>query len=417
MLSAYLAASRLAGPVARLILARRAARGKEDRDRLDERLGRAAIPRPEGMVIWLHGASIGEAKSMLPLIDALQAQSDAAILMTTGTVSSARQIAGALPAGAVHQFVPVDTAAAVRRFLDHWQPDLAIWVESEFWPRLIEETAARDIPMAVVNARVSAKSTARWQRAPAMAGLLLSRFQMVVAQDEETRHRLSAFGVTARFGGNLKALVEPPGCDASRLTQMQETLRDRPVWLAASTHPGEEVQALSAHAQIRQSMPDALLILAPRHPERGDALVELLANTQFARRSAGQMPGDDDSVYLADTLGEMGLWYRLAPVCFVGGSLVEMGGHTPFEPVALGGAVVHGPNVDNFAPAYAALGEVGGSIAVDDSDGLADVVLRLLRTPAERADLVAAATSAHQRLKPDVQSMARDLLTLFEVET
>ncbi|MEM7056419.1 MAG: 3-deoxy-D-manno-octulosonic acid transferase [Pseudomonadota bacterium] len=415
-LSAYLMASRLAGPVAWPLLQMRKARGKEDPGRLDERLGRADRQRPEGRLIWLHGASVGEAKSMLPLIAALQMQSDAAILVTTGTVSSARQIGPALPCGASHQYVPVDTNAAVSPFLDHWRPDLAIWVESEFWPRLIEATAHRKVPMALVNARVSAKSTKRWQRAPDMASILLSRFNMILAQDDETRHRLSAFGVNARFGGNLKALVDAPSCQLDQLQAMQAATQGRPVWLAASTHPGEEELVLDAQTHVQERLPEALLILAPRHPERGDDLCRMMEERgiNHARHSTKAMPGPETEVVLADTMGEMGLWYQLAPVTFVGGSLVPMGGHTPFEPASLQTAILHGPHVDNFAPAYAAFGAAGGSRAIEGADDLGDAVVRLLSSVAEHRDMTRAATAAHDGLKPDVDGIAAELLILME---
>lgn len=415
-LSAYLFASRVAGPVAWPLLQMRKARGKEDPERLGERFGRAKLPRPEGKVIWLHGASVGEAKSMLPLIAALQRHSNASVLVTTGTKTSARQIGPVLPDKAFHQFVPVDTATAVTRFLDHWRPDLAVWVESEFWPRLIEATAARKVPMALVNARVSAKSTKRWQRAPDMAAILLSRFNVIIAQDDETRHRLGAFGVTARFGGNLKALVEQPGAAPEQLQAMQAALGNRPVWLAASTHPGEEEVLLQAQERVRARLPEALLVLAPRHPDRGEKLAAMLAEqgAAYVRHSLAQAPGSNTDVLLADTMGEMGLWYQIAPVTFVGGSLVQMGGHTPFEPASLQTAILHGPHVDNFAPAYAAFGATGGSRAVDGAEDLAGAVVRLLSSVAEHRDMTMAATRAHEDLKPDVDGMAAELLGLME---
>lgn len=415
-LSAYLFASRIAAPVAWPLLQMRKRRGKEDPDRLGERLGRAGRARPGGSLVWMHGASVGEAKSMLPLIAVLRRQTDAAVLVTTGTLTSARQIEGVLPDGAFHQFVPVDTAGAVTRFLDHWKPDLGVWVESEFWPRLIEATAERGIPMALVNARVSAKSTKRWQRAPDMAAVLLSRFKMIIAQDDETRHRLSAFGANARFGGNLKALVDTPSCDPASLQVIGDAIRGRPVWLAASTHPGEDEIVLDAHDRIRDRFPDALLILAPRHPERGADLATMMTERtiRHVRHSQAQMPEPETQVLLADTMGEMGLWYRLAPVTFVGGSLVEMGGHTPFEPASLSTAILHGPHVDNFAPAYATFGAASGSRAIDGADDLGDEVARLLSLEAERLDMTRAASQAHAGLLPDVDAMAEELLMLME---
>lgn len=414
-LSAYLLASRLAAPLAGPILRRRLARGKEDPVRYTERLGHASRSRPDGTLIWMHGASVGEAMSMLPLIDALLARSDAHVLVTTGTVTSAARLAPALPEHAFHQFVPVDTAPAVQRFLDHWSPDLAIWIESELWPRLISETANRKIPMALVNARLSERSFRRWRRAAGMARALLGGFGTILTQDQETAGRLAALGADASFSGNLKALVNVPEPDAETLVAFEAALAGRPVWLAASTHEGEEkglLQAqhhLSAHAK-------ALLILAPRHPERGDALAAMARaeGLSLARRSEGSLPGADCQVFLADTLGEMGLWYRLAPITFVGGSLVPRGGHTPFEPIACGSAVLHGRHVDNFATAYRALDTGGGAVCTDNSCVFMESVQRLLTDPIGRNRLATKATEIHQTLKPDVGRMADWLLQGME---
>jgi 3-deoxy-D-manno-octulosonic-acid transferase len=411
-LAAYLLASRLADPVALPLLRRRMARGKEEPARLAERLGRAGLARPAGRLVWLHAASVGEATSALPLIAALRGRMDANFLLTTGTVSSAQRMACALPPGAVHQYAPVDTHRAVRRFLGHWRPDLGIWIESEIWPRLVLETARREVPMALVNARLSAGSFRRWRRLPAMARRLLGSFRTVLAQDGETVERLRELGVEARFAGNLKALVTVPECNEGELAALRGALGRRPVWLAASTHAGEERAVLDAQKSLRQHRP--LLILAPRHPERGDDVAQLVAaaGLSAARRSAGGVPDSGTDVWLADTLGEMGLWYRLAPIAFVGGSLVGAGGHTPFEPVQLGSAVLHGPHVANFAPAYAALDGGGGAVAVADAAELAAALGRLIADPAALGALRDRARAVHEGLKPDPAAIAAELAGL-----
>lgn len=418
-LTAYLALSRLAGVAAPWALNRRLARGKEDPARLGERLGHAGARRPDGEVIWLHGASVGEAMSMLPLIDALlAARPGAHVLVTTGTVTSARRISPLLPERAVHQFVPIDTSGAVSRFLDHWQPVLGIWIESELWPRLVVETSRHGVPMAMINARISEKSAAGWARVPGMARRLLGSFDLILTQDEETIGRLSAFVEEAECAGNLKALVaaEPvPG-----LAEWQESVGARPVWLAASTHKGEEEIALAAHTEICRSIPETLLILAPRHPERGDAVAAACdaAGIAFDHRSLNTAVRHgitlQGAVLLADTLGEMDLWYRLAPVTFVGGSLVPKGGHTPFEPVAAGSAVLHGPHVENFTPAYRALGKANAVRTVTKPKDLAKAVLELLGDEAARTGMAARATAAHREMMPDVDAIAARLLALME---
>ncbi|MEM6663902.1 MAG: 3-deoxy-D-manno-octulosonic acid transferase [Pseudomonadota bacterium] len=411
-LNLYLLASRLAGPVAPMLLRRREARGKEDPDRMPERLGVAGLLRPLGRLIWLHGASVGEAMSALPLIKALR-RDGASVLLTTGTVTSATRVAPLLPEGALHQYAPVDTRQAVRDFLAHWRPNLAIWIESELWPRMIVETSAAGVPMAMVNARVSEKSAKGWARVPGMAKHLLDAFGLILTQDHETLGRLKALGVAGHFSGNLKSLVPVPDCDAEDLALIKGPLAERPIWLAASTHAGDEAAAITAAKRLK----DALLILAPRHPARGDEVAEAVsaAGLNLARRSWRELANPDTRVWLADTLGEMGLWYRLASVTFVGGSLSGVGGHTPFEPVSLGSAIVHGPDVSNFGPAYAALKAAGGAVEVADGSALAAEVGRLLSDEPARAAMTEAATGAHKGLKPDIDDILRQLLDLMDV--
>lgn len=404
-LAAYRGATSLAGPLVRRWLARRARRGKEDPARIAERFGNASVARPEGRLIWLHAASVGEAVSAMPLIGALREAGTC--LLTTGTVTAARRAGELLPEGCIHQYVPVDTGEAVGRFLDHWRPDLAVWIESEIWPRLVSDTAARGVPMALVNARLSQRSFRGWRQVPAMARDLFGAFRLIVAQDRATVERLAALGAGAEEGANLKALVPPPACDEAELAGLRATLGSRPRWLAASTHPGEEEIAADASPE------GALLILAPRHPERGDAVAEMLARRGLGvtRRSRGEAPGGD--IHLADTLGEMGLWYRLAPVAFVGGSLVEMGGHTPFEPAALGAAILHGPHLANFAPAYAALAAAGGAREVRDAADLRAAVAALLEDGDARARMAGAAAGVRDAAAGDLAPLARRLLALI----
>ncbi len=419
-LAVYLAASRLAGPLAHWLLARRMADGREDPLRLGERLGRAGVVRPEGRLIWLHGASVGEALSMLPLIAELRRQApEATVLVTTGTVTSARRMAELLPEGCIHQFVPVDTHGAVRRFLDHWRPDLAIWVESEFWPGLMVATARRGTPMMLVNARVSARSARRWAMARGMAAALVRLFRRIVTQDAETAARLVAMGADpkrVRKGGNLKALIPAPGCDAAELEALRTTLAGRPVWLAASTHAPEEAAVAEAHRVVARAMPGLLTILAPRHPERGEAIAEALTGQGLTvvRRSQGEVPGPETDLWLADTLGEMGLWLRLAPVAFIGGSIAARGGHNPFEPAALGAAILHGPQTGNFAPAYAALARVGGAQSVADEVEMGVALAALLGSETARRKMTDAAEAALRRLAPKVAALAREALALIE---
>ncbi|MEO1601933.1 MAG: 3-deoxy-D-manno-octulosonic acid transferase [Pseudomonadota bacterium] len=407
----------MAQPLARALLARRARRGKEDRSRLEERLGRPSLPRTEGELVWIHGASIGEATSALPLVHALgEARPGLRVLLTTGTRTAAEQIAPQLPACAIHQYVPVDTRQAVRGFLDHWRPDLALWVESELWPRLVVETSARGVPMAMINARLSAASTQRWQRAPRMAAALLSRFDQIIAQDQETVERVGQLGALAgcvSLGRNLKSAVLPVPPTPSALAEARDAIGGRPVWLAASTHEGEEAPLLAAHAALPE---DTVLILVPRHPERGDAIAKEIAEAGLtvSRRRLGEVPDATTRVWLADTLGEMSLWYRLADVTFVGGSLVDKGGHTPFEPAALGNAILYGPSTENFAPAYAALDAAGGARQIAHATALATELGALLGDREARAAMAQAAAKVRAEMTPDLPALANDLLGLMD---
>jgi 3-deoxy-D-manno-octulosonic-acid transferase len=413
-LALYLALSARADGYARRRLDRRCAAGKEDPGRLAERLGLPRLPRPGGRLVWFHAASVGEALSLVALIRRLaEARPDIGVLVTTGTVTSARVIDGRLPQGALHQYVPVDTAQAVRGFLGHWHPDLAVWTESEFWPRLMHETHRRGIPMLLINARMSEASFRRWRRARGMARWLLRRFDRVLAQDATSAGFLTRLGLPAdRIAaiGTLKEGAAPLPCDEAERARLAGMIGTRPVWLAASTHPGEEDKAVAAHAVARRGARRLLLILAPRHPDRGAAIAADLTRQgwQVARRGAGEDPTAPTQIHVADTLGEMGLWYRLAPVSLVGGSLVPVGGHNPFEPAALGSAILHGPHVQNFADIYARLDAAGGARPVASTGALAGAVAELLAP--DRAAAMARAAWTVTTAGAEVTERTLDLL-------
>jgi 3-deoxy-D-manno-octulosonic-acid transferase/glycosyltransferase involved in cell wall biosynthesis len=396
LLALYLGLSRLAPPLFRRAQRRRLAQGKEDPARATERWGHSATPRPEGRLIWFHAASVGESLSLLGLIDALHAaRPDLRMLVTTGTVTSAGLMADRLPAAAAHAFAPYDTPGAMARFLDHWRPNLAVWAESELWPRMVHDTHARGIPMLLINARLSEASAEGWSRAAGLARAMLTRFEAILAQEDDTARRLTALGAPParlRVTGTLKEDAAAPACDAGELARLAALVGDRPRWLAASTHPGEEEIVAEAH----RAFPGHLLILAPRHPERGAALADQLraAGWQVARRAAGEDPGPATQIYLTDTLGEMGLWFRLAPLSFVGGSLTEVGGHNPYEPAALSSAILHGPHVANFAPIYARLAAADAALEVRGADSLAQGLAALSTPGAAQAQAERAAQAA-----------------------
>ena len=343
----------MASPFARLLLRRRATRDKEDWTRLNERLGMAGLARPEGRLVWIHGASVGESLSALPLIETLQQH--ASVLVTSGTVTSAAMMGQRLPTGALHQFVPLDMPGAVKRFLDHWKPDAGLFIESDLWPNLILGAASRGVKLALVNARISARSAERWGWAKNSMKRLLSSFDMVLAQDDDGAARFRALGArTVEVVGSLKADAPPLGCDEAALAELKQQIGNRPVLLAAQTHPGEDETVLPAHDLLRVRFPELLTILVPRHTARGADLEMLCGTRAWKRRSSGGRISPQTAVYIADTMGELGLFYRLSRFCFLGGTLVPLGGHNVLEPAALHCAVLAGPNTANAARAFEA---------------------------------------------------------------
>ncbi|HVL19930.1 MAG TPA: 3-deoxy-D-manno-octulosonic acid transferase [Amaricoccus sp.] len=396
LLRLYLAASRRAGGVVRRLLERRRRDGKEDPERIGERIGETTVPRPDGQLVWFHAASVGEAASLLELFRRLQqAQPRLTCLVTTVTVTSAHFVAERLPENCIHQFVPVDVLPWVRRFLDHWRPDAAVWTESEIWPAMLCETYDRGIPMLLINARISERSFRRWRMFGSMARSLLARFDRVLAQDDLASEQLKLLGADPSHisvEGSLKEGAAPLPYDERERQRLARALAGRPVWLAASTHSGEEEIVLAAHGRARRALPMLALILAPRHPNRGDALAEMLRGRglSVAQRSKGEEFGSDTDVYLADTLGERGLWYRIAAVAFIGGSLADVGGHNPFEPALLGCAILHGPHVRNFIDAYRRLAIADAAVLVRSEDELAEALVATM-APDRAAAMAAAA--------------------------
>jgi 3-deoxy-D-manno-octulosonic-acid transferase len=390
----------LLGPLVRLWLRRRIRLGKESAARLDERFGRSSRPRPPGPLIWSHGASVGEAQALLPLLQHLHARRpDLTLLLTTGTVTSAALVEQRVGAdsGIIHQYVPVDLPGAVDAFLDHWQPDLVLWSESDFWPGILSELRQREIPALLVNARLSERSCARWQGAPRTARWLIDSFAAIYAQTAGDAERLRRLGARQVIeAGNLKQAAPPLPADAPLLDHWRPRLAGRPLWLAASTHDGEEAQVAAAHRRLKAEFPTLLTLIAPRHPDRGASLGQTLAaaDLRIALRSAGAEPAADTDLYIVDTLGELGLWYRLCPIVMMGGSLVPVGGHNPLEPARLGCAVLFGPQMFNFAEAAAGLLAAGGAVQVQDAETMAAAVRTLLLQP-ERREAVATAARAN----------------------
>ncbi|HQT75837.1 MAG: hypothetical protein B7Z80_21190 [Rhodospirillales bacterium 20-64-7] len=385
----------LLAPALRLNLRRRATRGREITVRLNERFGVDATPRPPGKLLWMHAASIGETMSILPVLEALR--SGVTVLLTTGTVTSQAILEQRIPAlglsGVVlHRFAPLDVPAWVRRFLAHWQPDAACFIESELWPNQLAACQRRGIPLMLLNARMSDRSFSRWRHVPSLAAHVLGMFAAIRARGEQDADRLRALGAPhVENAGDLKFAAPPLPVDQAELDRLRRIVGGRPVWLAASTHPGEDDLVAEVHRTLVRIHPGLLTIVAPRHPDRGQALA---ASLNAPRRSAGEAP-PAEGLWIADTLGELGLWYRLAPVAFVGRSLLPPGGgQNPLEPARLGCAIAVGPYTGNFMNHVELLRHAGGLTEITDGESLAGFVDTMLRNPDQRHRAGANASAA-----------------------
>lgn len=416
-LHAYRSATRLLSPLAPVLIAARARQGKEDWERRRERFGFASAPRPSGALIWVHAASVGETNAVLPLLARLRsARPDLGLLLTTGTRTSAAIAADRLPDGAIHQYVPLDTPQVVARFLDHWRPDAIVLTESEIWPNTILDASARGIPIAVINARMSARSFQRWRRNRKTSRALFNRLRLVLAQSEPLLRRFRELGARdVRDTGNIKVDAPPLPVDHVHLEQLRAAIGNRPVLLAASTHDGEERLVLEAVRSLIKTHPDLLTIIAPRHPERGGTLAGEIAaaGLSVARRSEGSLPQPSTRVYLADTIGELGLFYSVAPIAFVGGSLIDRGGQNPIEAIRFGAVVLTGPSTRNFPDAYGELLRREGAVLVRDAADFAKTVASLIGNLDELARRRRAASQALDRLSGALERSTEALLSIL----
>lgn len=379
-------------PLAPVVIKRRLRLGKEDPERVGERRGVSADVRPQGPLVWIHGASVGEVLAAAALIERLRAL-NLRILLTSGTVTSAAIVAKRFPPDVIHQYVPYDSPRYVTRFLDHWRPSLALFIESDLWPNLILAGAARRLPMVLINGRMSPRSFPRWRRVSNTISALLGRFDICLAQSKTDAERFAALGSrNVITTGNLKLDVAAPPADPAKLERLMSVTRGRAMVVAASTHPGEEEILIEVHKTLAGFFPGLLTVIVPRHAERGEAIAQLVtsAGLRPGLRSHEDLPVATTDIYVADTMGELGLFYRLAPIVFMGGSLVEHGGQNPIEAVKLGAAIVHGPHVFNFSDVYDALDRAGGARAVDNQEALVKQLGHLLADPAARDASLAA---------------------------
>jgi 3-deoxy-D-manno-octulosonic-acid transferase len=400
LLRVYQKLSAAAVPLSPVLIKRRLKQGKEDQARIGERRGLTGASRPDGPLVWVHGASVGEVLAAAALIERLRAL-NLNVLVTSGTVTSAEVVAKRFAPDIIHQYVPYDSPRYVQRFLDHWRPSLALFVESDLWPNLILGAAARRLPMVLINGRMSRRSFPRWRRISASIAALLDRFELCLAQSDVDAGRFAALGsrnvVTT---GNLKLDLPAPPADQARLERLMAVTRGRPVIVAASTHPGEEEILIAVHRELAGYFPSLLTVIVPRHPNRGEAIAAMVVASGLgvAVRSHEDLPTATTDIYVADTMGELGLFYRLAPIVFMGGSLVEHGGQNPVEAIKLGAAIAHGPHVFNFTEVYHALDSAGGARQADTTEALVKQLGRWLADPGARQASVEAATRMVDRL-------------------
>jgi 3-deoxy-D-manno-octulosonic-acid transferase len=398
-LRVYRGLSAAAAPLASALIHRRLKQGKEDPARIGERRGLTRDPRPHGPLVWIHGASVGEVLAAAALIERLRAF-NIRILLTSGTVTSAAIVAKRFPADIIHQYVPYDSPRFVARFLDHWQPSLALFIESSLWPNLILAGASRRLPMVLINGRMG-RSFPRWRRVPATISALLGQFEVCLAQSGADAERFSALGSRNVVNtGNLKLDVQAPPADSAELERLRTLTNGRPVIVAASTHPGEEEILVDAHNTLAGFFPELLTVIVPRHPNRGEAIAHMIAASGLrpALRSRHEQPEAASDIYVADTMGELGLFYRLASIVFMGGSLVPHGGQNPIEAIKLGASIVHGPHVFNFTEVYQTLDGAGGARRADGTDVLVKQLGQLLDDPAARQSSLIAAELVVQKL-------------------
>ena len=391
--------------------------GKEDPNRINERRGQTPNIRPEGEVIWFHAASVGESIALLGLIENIVEERPLTnILITTGTTASANLINTRLPKKTIHQYVPLDVGKFVCNFLDHWRPNLAVFTESELWPCLIATAHARKVPLILINARISRKSFSKWKWLKGLVSSILSKFDIILCQDENTAkfiRKLSKSKIDPKVVGSLKESAPPLPFSEEDRSVISNQIGSRPIWLAASTHEREELMMAEAHEHARRFSRRLLLIIVPRHPNRGKKICSDLRNLgwQVSLRSGGEEINNYTEIYIADTFGEMGLWYRISSISFLGGSMTEVGGHNPFEPATLGSAILHGPHVWSAAEAYEELGKVKASLQVKNPEELSQAIVDLLN-PDTNASM---AKSAWDLSSKEAEASSQALNEIFKV--
>ncbi len=419
------------------ILNKRCQKGKEIPERLGEKKGIAGIDRPQGKLVWVHAASVGEAQSALILIKTLlELSPQIHILITTGTVTSAKLMAQKLPARAFHQFYPLDHPQWVSTFIDYWKPDIVLWMESELWPNMLNLIEERNIPAAIINGKMSEKSFSLWCFTRPMAHKILSAFPLILTQTEEDAERYIKLGAKKAVStGNLKYSAEPLEYDPKSLEELKQATNNRKLWLFSSTHQGEEEMACRVHRIVKKQIPNLLTIIVPRHPERRDEIISACAkyndlnicsrsrNTAKAKGKGSSsdpkkynLPKDNDDIYVADTLGELGIFYRLSPLACIGRSFSNDGGggHNPLEAAQLGCAVLHGPRVQNLQQIYDDMSRHNACTQIDDESNMAKTIINLLTNPPNLEDMRKNSLTYAQKENNVIRKVIKEISPLFE---
>ena len=386
----YILVSYLAIPLVALLLLWKGLGNRAYWERVEERFGfgRSRLDRPS---IWVHAVSVGEVVAASSLIAALRRDyPQYPIVVTTATPTGAQRVRDLFGDEVLHSYAPYDTIGSVRRFFNRMQPKLAIVMETELWPNMYAVCGARGVPLVLANARISPRSVQRYQRFIGLFRQALSHGIVIAAQSEQDAERFRSLGANPErtiVAGNLKADLDfPPGMTEAGVAFRRSHMADRPVWIAASTHAGEEEAALIAHETVCAQLPDALLLIVPRHPDRFDSVADMLKSraVAFGRRSLGEVPVPDQPVYLVDSLGELPHFYAAADAAFVGGSLVPIGGHNLLEPAVLALPIVTGPHNFNAEDIATLLQEADALQLVDDAAELGAAMAMLLGDPVLR---------------------------------
>jgi len=384
----YKLASFLSYSFIKLLLLLRVYRGKEDRLRYTEKLGFFKLNKPEGKLLWFHAASVGEFNAILPIIKALNTEFPALnILITTVTLTAANIASKNLPAAAIHQFAPLDNINIIKRFLAHWQPDIVIWTESEFWPNMLVE-ASKKAKLLLINASISKRSFARWQRAKSLAKFIIGKFSLILAQSNETKNYLEQLGIeNIIYTGNLKFIAANFIFDQEEFVKLQNQIKNRLVIMGASTHAGEEEMLANIHNNLKGKYPELLTILAPRHVERVEEVKSLLKSLKlnFVTR-ASKRPINNSDIMLVDTMGEFGLFYRLTQVVCIGGSWVRIG-HNFIEPAKLKNLVIFGPNMQSSREAADQFLNQNAALMAANQNELEKIIENYLESPEKFSDI------------------------------